>query len=99
MVNSLKGGQLAFSEIHASSIQLLRKTLNDYLVEVFGLLSPGVQQHDKMDEVVQVLIQLRKEAKMKKDFATSDSIRNQLQEAGIQLKDEKDGTMSWTFIQ
>ncbi|MBL7754341.1 MAG: cysteine--tRNA ligase [Chitinophagaceae bacterium] len=99
MVNSLKGGQLSFSEIHASSIQLLRKTLNDYLVEVFGLLPPGVQQHDKMDDVIQVLIQLRKEAKLKKDFATSDAIRNQLQEAGIQLKDEKDGTMSWTFIQ
>lgn len=99
IVNSLKGGQIPFTEINPESIELLRNTLHDYLVEVFGLLPPNVQEHDKMDEVIQVLIQLRKEAKMKKDFATSDAIRNQLQEAGIQLKDEKDGSISWTLIQ
>jgi cysteinyl-tRNA synthetase len=38
---------------------------------------------------------LRKDAKKNKDFATSDRIRNQLAEMGIQLKDEKDGGMSY----
>ena len=42
-----------------------------------------------------LLIDIRKEAKQKKDFATSDKIRNQLAEVGILLKDEKDGGMSW----
>ena len=50
-----------------------------------------------MNEVIQVLIDLRKEAKDKKDFATSDTIRNQLLEKGIQLKDEKDGSVSWSL--
>ena len=36
-------------------------------------------------------------AKNKKDFAISDKIRNQLQQLGILLKDEKDGGMSWTI--
>jgi cysteinyl-tRNA synthetase len=45
---------------------------------------------------MQVIIELRKEAKLKKDFATSDAIRNKLADAGVQLKDEKDGTMSFT---
>ena len=44
---------------------------------------------------MQLLIDIRKEAKNKKDFATGDKIRNQLGEVGILLKDEKDGSMSW----
>jgi cysteinyl-tRNA synthetase len=46
---------------------------------------------------MQVLIELRKEARAKKDWATSDKIRNQLAEIGIQLKDEKNGNMSWNL--
>ena len=60
-------------------------------------MKPFDEAHfSKMDDVMQVLIQLRKDAKLKKDFATSDAIRNQLQGAGIQLKDEKDGSVSWS---
>ena len=44
-----------------------------------------------------MLIQLRKEAKARKDYQTSDAIRNQLMTLGIQLKDEKDGTVSWSM--
>jgi cysteinyl-tRNA synthetase len=43
-----------------------------------------------------LLIDIRKEAKQKKDYATSDKIRNQLQQLGILLKDEKDGSMSYS---
>jgi cysteinyl-tRNA synthetase len=44
---------------------------------------------------MELLIEIRKEAKTKKDFATSDKIRKQLAEIGINLKDEKGGEMSW----
>jgi cysteinyl-tRNA synthetase len=44
-----------------------------------------------------LLIEIRKQAKDNKDFATSDKIRNQLADMGIQLKDEKDGSMSYSF--
>ena len=47
--------------------------------------------------VMQLLIDIRKEAKKKKDFATSDMIRNQLAGLGILLKDEKSGDMSWNI--
>ena len=50
----------------------------------------------ELDEVMQVLIDIRKEAKGKKDFVTSDKIRNQLAQLGITLKDEKGGEMSWS---
>jgi len=42
-------------------------------------------------------MEIRKDAKKRKDFVTSDEIRNKLAEAGVVLKDEKDGTMSYTI--
>ena len=46
---------------------------------------------------MQLLIDIRKEARKKKDFVTSDKIRNQLLRLGIAIKDEKDGEMSWSI--
>ena len=44
---------------------------------------------------MELLIEIRKESKLKKDYATSDKIRNQLTSLGIVVKDEKDGSVSW----
>jgi cysteinyl-tRNA synthetase len=96
IVNSLKAGIIKLEQLSAQSVSLLQKTLNDYLTDVFGLKEVTENNHDKLDEVMQVLINIRKEAKVKKDFATSDKIRNELLEKGVQLKDEKDGSVSWT---
>jgi cysteinyl-tRNA synthetase len=43
-------------------------------------------------ELVDVLIDLRKEARARKDFATGDAIRDRLKEIGVVLEDTKDGT-------
>ena len=56
----------------------------------------SVTSDGKLPGVIQLLIDIRKEAKAKKDFATSDKIRNQLLELNIQLKDEKNGEVSWS---
>jgi cysteinyl-tRNA synthetase len=98
IVNSLKGGQIKPEEISAAGLYLLKSTLHNYLFDVFGLKNENVvASNNKLDDAVQVLISLRKEAKAKKDFVTSDKIRNELSAAGIHLKDEKDGGMSWSL--
>jgi cysteinyl-tRNA synthetase len=43
-------------------------------------------------ELVDVLIELRKEARARKDFATSDAIRDRLKAIGVVLEDTKEGT-------
>ena len=50
------------------------------------------QDGNKLNEAIQLLIELRDQARANKDFATSDRIRDELQKAGIQLKDGKEGT-------
>ena len=49
----------------------------------------GQQQ---LEAAVNLLIDLLNQARANKDFATSDAIRDRLQEAGIQLKDGKEGS-------
>jgi cysteinyl-tRNA synthetase len=50
-----------------------------------------------VDGVIQVLINLRKKARMDKNFALSDKIRDELKQIGVQLMDGKDGEMSYTI--
>ncbi len=94
-INSLKDGIIYLNEIHCSTIELMKDYFKKYLENVFGLQPLTAAGNDKLDAAMQVLINLRKEAKAKKDFVTSDAIRNQLLAAGINLKDEKGGEMSW----
>jgi len=49
-----------------------------------------------LDGLMQLLIQVRAEARVKRDFAMSDSVRNGLTQIGIALQDGKEGT-TWTI--
>ena len=91
-INSLKEGK---AEITALDLELLQKTMHDFLFEVMGLVDiseTSSNDGNKLSEAVELLIELRNQARANKDFATSDQIRDQLQEVGIQLKDGKEGT-------
>jgi cysteinyl-tRNA synthetase len=68
-----------------------------YVEDILGLKSVSDADNEKLKGVMELLIEIRKEAKNKKDFVTSDKIRNQLTQLGILLKDEKDGGMSWAI--
>jgi cysteinyl-tRNA synthetase len=90
--------QIESSALGKEGLRLLAATFETYLITIMGLLPPRVVEADTLDGVIGVLIELRKEAKVKKDFGTSDAIRDKLLEVGIQLKDEKGGGMSWTKV-
>ena len=78
----------------AADIATLKQSMHDFMFDVLGLEAVGktAEDTDKLDKTVSLLIELRNQARANKDFATSDAIRDQLAEAGIQLKDSKDGT-------
>lgn len=98
VINGIKGGQVKADAIDATTFELLQATFKTYLEDILGLQPLQAEQSgDKMDKVLQILIDIRKDAKQRKDFATSDQIRNKLTEFGIQLKDEKDGTVSYSI--
>jgi cysteinyl-tRNA synthetase len=96
VINSIKEGIISLNAVSGKTIELLQVKFKSYLEDVFGLKVESVTSDGKLPGVIQLLIDIRKEAKAKKDFATSDKIRNQLLELNIQLKDEKNGEVSWT---
>ncbi|PKA97189.1 cysteinyl-tRNA synthetase [Flavobacteriaceae bacterium MAR_2009_75] len=90
-VNLIKEGK---EQISATDKTSLENALNAFIFEILGLEQGAANGKDteKLSGVVELLIKLRKEARDNKDFATSDKIRDQLAEMGIQLKDGKEGT-------
>jgi len=94
VINSIKDGLIKVEAISAITLTLLQQQFKAYLEDVFGLKNEGAN-NKLLNNVMELLIDIRKEAKAKRDFATSDKIRNELAQAGINLKDEKSGDMSW----
>ncbi len=97
VINGIKGGQIAPNALSVATFDLLKRTFKLFLEDILGMQPLQAAQNNKMDSVLSLLIEIRKDAKKRKDFATSDQIRNKLAEAGVLLKDEKDGSVSYTF--
>lgn len=97
VINAVKDKHIAADAISASTFALLQKQLKLFIEDIFGLKMDHANNSGKLDGVLQLLIDIRKEARHRKDFVTSDKIRNELAGLGVQLKDEKDGGMSYTI--
>jgi cysteinyl-tRNA synthetase len=95
VINSIKDGHIKKEALSASTLTFMQQQFMVYLEEIFGLKSISSGNNDTLKGVMELLIDIRKESKLKKDYATSDKIRNQLTALGIAVKDEKDGTVSW----
>ncbi len=96
IINSMKDKTIPVSALSKETFELLQKQFTTYLVDILGMRSVS-EVNEKFEGVINLLIEIRKEARSKKDFATSDKIRNQLQQMGVLLKDEKDGNISWSI--
>ena len=90
IINSVNDGKLSVSE---GSLERLRELMRTMVFDVLGLVREQDAGDDQvLDALVKEFIQLRAEAKARRDFATSDAIRDKLAAAGILLKDTKEGT-------
>src|SRR5574343_1163053 len=97
VINSIKDKHIAENALSRSTFDLLKKQMQAFIIDIFGLQTRKADNNDKMHGVLQLLINIRKEAKQRKDFVTSDKIRNELAQLGVQLKDKKDGGRSYTI--
>jgi cysteinyl-tRNA synthetase len=97
IINSIKDKHLPANALSKVTVAYLQQQLKAFVEDIFGLKNERTEDDGKLDGVLQLLIDIRKEAKSRKDFVTSDKIRNELSELGVQLKDEKDGGMSYTI--
>jgi len=96
-INALKDKHIAADAVAGAVWASVQTQLKLFVEAILGLKVDKGANRQQLNGVVELLIEIRKEAKANKDFATSDKIRFQLAEMGIQLKDEKDGSISYTF--
>ncbi len=82
--------------INEKNLTLLKTTFETFVFEILGLKNSETKNTstDISNEIMNVLIDLRKEAKRAKNFTLSDSIRDHLAKIGVTLKDSREGT-SW----
>jgi len=93
IINSVQDGK---TRIDQFNLDLLKNIMQHFVVDILGLKDEQTA-HDELPKVIDFIINLRSEAKNNMDYATSDKIRNGLQQIGFQLKDSKDGT-TWSKL-
>ena len=97
-INSLNAGHLPMQEVRGETWQQLKQAFHDYIYEVLGLqdeMEAEGKDDGPLEGLMDLIIDIRQEARANKDWDTSDKIRDALKEAGIVLKDSKEGT-TWT---
>lgn len=84
-------------KLSKADIEFIRKLYDNYLFDILGI-EEEKQDGDKqlVDYLMQTLLNIRQEAKKKKDYPTSDKIRDELDKLNIQIKDTKDGAR-WEY--
>ena len=84
--------------ITAEDLATLKKLMHDFAFDVMGLKSEtSNSSSDKaLQGVMEVILEIRKDVKAKKDFAASDKLRDDLNKINITIKDTKDGA-TWSI--
>lgn len=95
-INDIKSGNITISRIDKEAFTLFKSTYIGFMEDILGLREETSHNHELLDGTIQVLIELRKKAKTDKNFALSDKIRDDLKVIGVQLKDNKDGSIDYT---
>jgi len=89
-INSVNDGS---ETLDSDDLESLKKLYRTFVFDILGLKDESECQNDEKltGELMKIIIDLRQNAKVSKDFKTSDNIREELKKAGVILKDRKDG--------
>lgn len=95
IINSANDKRITLTQ---TDIDTLKRIYQHFVFDVMGLKAEEQdgKANEALNKVMQLVLDLRAKVKANKDFATSDEIRNKLTEAGIQVKDSKEGS-SWSI--
>ena len=94
-INSISDGKATIS---ADDLEELKSVFKLYIEDIFGLKADSNSEagSDAYKKAIDLLLNIRLEAKRNKDWGTSDKIRNELTALGFSIKDTKDG-FEWSL--
>ncbi|MDG1297687.1 MAG: cysteine--tRNA ligase [Saprospiraceae bacterium] len=100
-INSFKEGKIGLDKIGAETLERLKHSFRVFVFDIFGFMDQmeegGSEGIKVLDGVMNLVIDMRKDARTNKDWGTADKIRDSLKEAGVQIKDGKDGA-DWELL-
>ena len=88
IINLVNDGKEQLSSDDIKSLQQLFET---FVFDILGLVEEDGGGSEKLAGVLSILLEMRQEAKARKEWAVSDRIRDRLSALGITVKDRKDG--------
>ena len=94
-INTFNDNGKKVTGISAATFELLKTTFATFILDVLGLKEESSGESSALDDVMSILIEIRNTARAQKDWTTSDTIRNRLNEANIIIKDNKDGESTY----
>lgn len=97
-INALKGGTLSLKEVRKATLDAFKQGLGTLLFKVFGLRDEGEAagaSGETLSKVMELVLDLRAQARAEKNWTMSDKLRDALKDAGIAVKDGKEGA-EWT---
>ena len=91
-INLVNDGKATISAV---DLKDLKETFDLFLFNILGIKNVSSSSNDNNREAfgraIDLLLNIRQQAKVNKDWATSDKIRNELTSIGFEIKDTKDG--------
>jgi cysteinyl-tRNA synthetase len=81
--------------ISSQDLASFKDEINAFVFKVLGLKSEKSNFNEKLDKVMDLVLEMRQDARQNKNWAISDLIRDKLKDAGIEVKDGKDG-VTWS---
>jgi len=91
VINNVLAGN---NTINAEDLEELKSVFHLFMFDILGLkqeASVAQNNNETYSKVVDMLLELRIHAKVNKDWATADKIRNELIALGFEIKDTKEG--------
>jgi cysteinyl-tRNA synthetase len=80
------------ADISQDTLSRIQSEYQTFITDIFGLKAEENTEHDTLDGIMELVLDIRKRARANRDFETSDKIRDVLQSAGIIVKDSKEGS-------
>ncbi|MEC8610835.1 MAG: cysteine--tRNA ligase [Bacteroidota bacterium] len=95
IVNSAKAGS---ERLCQEDIQLVNLLFDTFVTTILGLEQLQESHSDISQDIMDIILQLRGQAKTNKDWATADLIRDELKKLDIEVRDSSEGS-TWEIKQ
>ena len=95
MINSINDNK---DSINKKDLDKLKQHYHTFTFDILGLKKENTGSHENeiLDDVMQVILTIRNQSKINKDWTTADLIRNELKKLNISIKDNKEST-TWSY--